>query len=285
MIDGRWMHEAPHRMIQVLQFLAQTGPMTASLEALVARGGGDEEAFCATFTQEVGMRPERFLSTMGLPDAALWLHRDAPILASYFADGWVESAQPSEGAVRLVAASPEEIRSGGAGLDIRWSWQETVFGACLVAVSERGVVAVRLAPRVAGDVLREAQSEWPNARWIEDAAATEPIIQHRFPFGARSSSVGAPLVVWVRGTDLQVQVWKALLRIPFGRVAAYQTIATAVGRPRAVRAVANAVGANPMAWLIPCHRVLRATGAIGGYRWGEGPKRVMLAWEQASRAG
>jgi AraC family transcriptional regulator of adaptative response/methylated-DNA-[protein]-cysteine methyltransferase len=96
---------------------------------------------------------------------------------------------------------------------------------------------------------------------------------------------GRPLALLVRGTNFQVQVWNALLRIPAGRFAAYEDIAGAIGSPRAMRAVGTAVGRNPIAFLIPCHRVIRASGAIGGYRWGLSRKRAMIAWEAGRRAG
>jgi O-6-methylguanine DNA methyltransferase len=130
-------------------------------------------------------------------------------------------------------------------------------------------------------VEEDQRRRWPAARWVRDDAATAPVARSVF---ARPAVPGTPLAVLVRGTNFQVQVWRALLRIPEGSVASYESVAAAAGRPAAVRAAAGAVGDNPVAWLVPCHRVLRKSGLLGGYRWGLERKRAMLAWE-AARTG
>jgi AraC family transcriptional regulator, regulatory protein of adaptative response / methylated-DNA-[protein]-cysteine methyltransferase len=177
--------------------------------------------------------------------------------------------------VTLDAVTPGEFRRRGAGVAIDWGFHDTRFGDALVATTARGVCFVAF---VDDDVSREralaelAQT-WPGAALAERPDATAPV-------AAMLGTPGeSPLRLHVAGTNFQVQVWRALLRIPEGRVTTYSALAQAVGRPAATRAVANAVGANPVSWLIPCHRVIRASGALGGYRWGLDTKRTLLALE------
>jgi AraC family transcriptional regulator of adaptative response/methylated-DNA-[protein]-cysteine methyltransferase len=129
--------------------------------------------------------------------------------------------------------------------------------------------------RPALEALRE---QWPGARLQPDADGTRAIAGRIF---SRRPDAGRPLHLWVRGTNFQVKVWEALLRIPAGALASYGDVAAALGAPQASRAVGSAVAGNPIGYLIPCHRVIRQTGAVGDYRWGSARKKAMLAWESA----
>jgi AraC family transcriptional regulator of adaptative response/methylated-DNA-[protein]-cysteine methyltransferase len=180
--------------------------------------------------------------------------------------------------------TPGEFKLGGAGLAIRYGVHASPFGDYLLAVCERGICGMHF---LSGDSVAAAvealRAAWPRAAVEEGRRATAPYAERIFP--TREAVEPRPLSVLVKGTNFQLQVWEALLRIPPGAVATYEDLATAIGHPRAVRAVGSAVGDNPVAFLIPCHRVLRKTGAFGGYRWGVPRKRAMLAWESARRSG
>jgi AraC family transcriptional regulator of adaptative response/methylated-DNA-[protein]-cysteine methyltransferase len=154
------------------------------------------------------------------------------------------------------------------------------FGDALLALTPRGIC--RLAFLGAGGAAAardELAAAWPAATLRRDDAGTAPAAAAVF-----AGAGDAPLRLWVRGTNFQVAVWRALLRIPEGAVTSYGELAAAAGRPGAARAVGQAVGANPVAYLIPCHRVIRGAGAPGGYRWGPERKRALLAWEAARAA-
>jgi AraC family transcriptional regulator of adaptative response/methylated-DNA-[protein]-cysteine methyltransferase len=171
--------------------------------------------------------------------------------------------------VSVNAVTPGEVRRLGEGLRIQYGVHETPFGRARLAVTTRGITNLAFVDQTAPADLKE---EWPRAELVHDPDATAGWIARIFD---RSGS----LPVFLRGTNLQLRVWEALLRIPEGTVVSYGSLAAALGKPTAARAVAGAVARNPIAYLIPCHRVLRATGAIGGYRWGTARKRAMLARE------
>lgn len=180
--------------------------------------------------------------------------------------------------VQIYGATPGMLRTGGEGLEIRYGRHPTPFGECLVALTDRGICALRFV----GDdgyaaVVRELRDEWPCAVLRAAPAATAPVIERVFAPRSR----GTPLAVHLAGTNFQIRVWEALLRIPPGAVASYADVAQLAGVPNAVRAVASAVARNPVAVLIPCHRVIRATGALGEYRWGTTRKQVLFGWEAA----
>jgi AraC family transcriptional regulator of adaptative response/methylated-DNA-[protein]-cysteine methyltransferase len=178
--------------------------------------------------------------------------------------------------VTLEAVTPGEFKSGGGGLVIRVGRHTTPFGTALLAVTDRGIVALNFVDDHGWDAaLAALRSRWPGATLVRDDAATA------------AASIFAetppqtPLHLLVKGTNFQVKVWEALLRIPAGAVATYGDVAAAIDQPRAVRAVGSAVGANAIAYLIPCHRVIRQGGAISDYAWGTTRKRALLGWEAA----
>lgn len=179
--------------------------------------------------------------------------------------------------VELQARSPDESKARGRGLQIWYGKHETPFGECLIAMTPRGICNLHFLDASEGDAATQILcSEWPQADLIQDQQMTQGIRDRIFE---RVTANGQPLTLWVKGTDFQMQVWRALLKIPFGGTATYQELAAAIGRPTAARAVGSAVGSNPVAYLIPCHRVIRASGELGGFRWGLERKTMMLDWE------
>lgn len=179
--------------------------------------------------------------------------------------------------IELQARSPNEFKTGGSGLQIWYGRHQTPFGECLIAMTPRGICNLHFLdapdPGAAAQALRSA---WPQADLIQDQQMTQGICDRMFESITANSQ---PLKLWVRGTDFQMQVWRALLKIPFGGTTTYQELAAEIGRPTAARAVGSAVGSNPVGYLIPCHRVIRASGELGGFRWGLERKTMMLGWE------
>jgi AraC family transcriptional regulator of adaptative response/methylated-DNA-[protein]-cysteine methyltransferase len=175
--------------------------------------------------------------------------------------------------------SPGEFARKGDGLTIYWGWFDSPFGLALVMGTEKGICGLALASEMGEDVaMQDLTSRWPNATFVEDPMMLRPWVLTAF--GAKDSGLDkAPL--FLIGAPFQIKVWEALLSIPSGEVTTYSDIAETIGNPRAVRAVGTAVGRNPVSWLIPCHRALRKSGALGGYHWGLPVKRAMLAFEAA----
>lgn len=257
-----------------------------------------------TFSRFAGTSPSRFLRWLSAAAARELLQQHATVLDAASVAGVSSPGRLHDLLVTLDAVTPGEIGRGGDGLTIRSGVHPTPLGPAAVAVTERGVLSLGFpdvavagpgtasgasgAPGVDGSDLEvvaasvEAQlaATWPRARLLRDADATAPVVA-RLLAALDGAADGRPLTASVVGTNLQLKVWEALLALPPGRVASYGEVARAAGRPDAVRAVASAVGRNPVAALIPCHRVLRATGELGGYRWGTTRKRMLLAREAA----
>ncbi|MBW2459279.1 MAG: methylated-DNA--[protein]-cysteine S-methyltransferase, partial [Deltaproteobacteria bacterium] len=171
-----------------------------------------------------------------------------------------------------------ELRRGSDGVTVRYGFHPSPFGECLLAATERGVCGLCfVADGGREETLVDLRDRWPRARVERHDQTTAPIVQQVF------TTTGPQATLDVRGTNFQLRVWEALLRVPEGALVQYGDLARAIGAPRAARAVGSAVARNPISWLIPCHRVIRSTGAIGNYRWGAAKKRAIIGWEAARR--
>ena len=232
-----------------------------------------------TFTRFAGVSPTLLLRWLTADAARRLLRERSTVLDTTSAVGLSSPGRLHDLFVTLDGVTPGEISKAGRGITLRTGVHPTPLGLVFVATSDRGVVALRFVDGDPVETRRTFRGEWPAAQVIEDPEATADVVA-RFTRGL----IGAPAVpvpVFAAGTNLQIKVWEALLTIPEASVASYSDVAVLAGNPQAVRAVASAVGRNPVGALIPCHRVLRATGGIGGYRWGEVRKRAMLAREAA----
>jgi AraC family transcriptional regulator of adaptative response/methylated-DNA-[protein]-cysteine methyltransferase len=264
------------RVAALIGWLRENAAARPTLADLAQRAGLSEFHVQRLFTRWAGVSPKRFLQSLTLEDVRRRLAQSRNVLELAADAGLSGAARLHDLVVTLEAVSPGELRSGGAGVRIAWGFHDTPFGRCLLAQTARGVCALRF-----GDddrqQLAKLRHDWPRALPVRDDRATSGTAARIF--GPLERGRHAPLAVLVRGTNFQIQVWRALLRIPTGAVTSYGAVAQAIGHPGAARAVGRAVGANPVAWLIPCHRVLRDSGALGGYRWGETRKAVLLGWE------
>jgi AraC family transcriptional regulator of adaptative response/methylated-DNA-[protein]-cysteine methyltransferase len=270
------------RVSRALRYLEGAAPRQPSLGELAEHVGLSDFHMQRLFTRWAGISPKRFLQVQTLSHAKAALEDARSVLDGTYTAGLSSSGRLHDLFVNLEAVTPGEYRTGGAGLRVNAGFHDTPFGECLIGVTERGVCALSFLDGGRDDAWADLEARWPHAGVMEASRRTAPVAQQIFePLGRRG---GRPLSLLVRGTNFQVQVWNALLRIPPGGFAAYEDIAEAVGAPRAMRAVGTAVGRNPIAFLIPCHRVIRSNGAIGGYRWGVPRKRAIIAWEAGRRA-
>lgn len=235
------------------------------------------------FSRWVGTTPKRFLQFLTAEHAKRALRESRSVLDAAFDTGLTSPGRLHDLMVTLEAVSPGEYRAAGAGLEIRWGVHATPFGEALVGVTRRGICALEfLAEREPEEAVAELAASWPAAGVHHDPAATGSVMARLFPdLHARPEG---PFHLLVRGTNFQVRVWQALLRIPLGAVISYGDLARRLGKPGAARAVGGAVGSNPVSYLIPCHRVVRAATGLGHYRWGAVRKHALLAWE-AARGG
>jgi AraC family transcriptional regulator, regulatory protein of adaptative response / methylated-DNA-[protein]-cysteine methyltransferase len=270
------------RIAAAIHYLAEHWATQPSLEAAAGVAGLSPFHFQRLFTQWVGISPKRFVQQLTLQRAKHALREDATVLDATFAAGLSGPGRLHDLFVTLEALTPGEHRSGGAGLEIRAGFGSTPFGRALVAVTARGVCALRFVDDdAAGDAaMAGLAAEWPAACHVRDDDGAAAVLARIFA-PSTGGAPDAPLRVLVRGTAFQVRVWRALLEIPAAATTTYENIARAVGSPGAARAAGQAIGRNAVAWLIPCHRVIRAEGGLGGYRWGTARKRALLAWERA----
>jgi AraC family transcriptional regulator of adaptative response/methylated-DNA-[protein]-cysteine methyltransferase len=231
------------------------------------------------FTRWAGISPKRFLGLLTVGHAKAVLQAGESVLDTSYEVGLSGPSRLHDLFVGFEAMTPGEYKQQGRSLTLRYGIHPTRFGEALLLTTERGICGLSFVDGDAGVALAEARAAWPLSRLVADPDATGALARQLFDGGG--DGAGAPPQLLLKGTNFQVKVWSALLRVPPGRVVSYLDLASAIGEPRAVRPVANALAHNPVGYLVPCHRVIRATGALGDYRWGHTRRRALLAWESA----
>ena len=272
------------RIARVIRYLDKYHTEQPDLSVLARQVKLSPFHFHRLFSNWAGVTPKDFLQCLTLAQVKESLRNGASILDSALDAGLSGPGRLHDLCVSLEAASPGELKAGGAQWTIAAGFAESPFGTCLVAESPRGICHLSFVEDDDRDAAWAGlEAGWPNARWRQNDAAAARIAEQIFTRpGGRNA--GAILRAFVKGTAFQVRVWRALLEIPPGQFASYGRLATALGCPAAARAVGTAVGQNPLAYLIPCHRVIRETGVIGNYRWGRIRKRAIAVWETAQGA-
>ena len=241
--------------------------------------------FQRMFTRWAGISPKRFLQHRTAQVVKRLLRENRTVLDASYEAGLSGSSRLHDLIVNAEAVSPGEYQRAGEGLTVKYGFHPSPFGECLIAVTARGICHLAFVNPVSrADALDRLKHDWPRAELVADQSATRSAIAIAFPIGAGKKL--PPLSLHIKGTNFQLKVWEALLKIPDGGVTTYGDIAESLHLPGASRAVGTAVGSNPVSWLIPCHRVIRSTGELGGYAWGIERKKVMLMKEQmAPRVG
>ena len=250
-----------------------------ALDEVAEAAGLSPHHFQRLFRRWAGISPKRFGQFLTLDYAKAQLEASASILDTAYDAGLSGPSRLHDLFVTYEAMSPGAFKKGGDGVDLSYGVHPSPFGPCFIGQTERGICALGFADVDVQAVRVEFERRWPAARFHEDRAATAAVVTRIFD--SQPATVDAPLRLAVCGTNFQLRVWEALLRIPPGRIASYHALAQALGLPRSARAVGGAVAANPVSYLIPCHRVIRRTGRFSNYEWGPARKRVMLGWEAA----
>ncbi len=266
------------RIASAIQFIEEHAGDQPTLDEVALHVGLSPFHFQRLFRRWAGISPKRFLQFVTVEHAKGLLRSSASVMDAAFEVGLSGPARLHDHFVALEAVTPGEYKSGGAGIDIGYGVQASPFGDMFLATTDRGICGLRFVDDETDDAVDWLRRLWPGARLFEDRRGTSVLAERVFDSGPASSE---PLQLFVRGTNFQVAVWKALLKIPPGRLVAYEQVAQAIGRPTASRAVGSAVGANRISFLIPCHRVIRTSGAMGGYAWGTPRKRAMIGWESS----
>ena len=276
-LDAR--SRAFHNVVEALRCLQESGDTKTEWQALAHRLGWTADHMQRVFADWAGISPKRFLQVLRMQSAGKAMQESSVLEASLQA-GLSSPGRLHDLVVACEAATPGEWKSGGKGLRVTSGFGATPFGDALLAWTDRGITFLQftsqLEPVVTRDELTERlHQHWPAAtHHREDSEASTRLAAL---FGHHPPS--KPLHLFVRGTNFQVQVWRALLDLPSNTTTSYGALADSLGHPQGARAIAGAVAANPIGILIPCHRVLRADGTLGGYRWGLERKRALLALE------
>jgi AraC family transcriptional regulator of adaptative response/methylated-DNA-[protein]-cysteine methyltransferase len=266
------------RAIEYLRAHARRQPRLAEVAAAV---GLSESEFQRRFSAWAGISPKRYLQFLSKEYAKQTLHRSASVLDATFDAGLSSPGRLHDLLVTCEAVTPGELRAFGEGVPMRCGFFASPFGEAFVAVTPRGVCSLAFVEPGGRDAALEAlRDEWPRADIRRDDAAAAAIACRIFG----TARPADPVHLWVKGSNFQLKVWEALLRVPAGHLVSYRDVARAIGRPEASRAVGSAVAANSIALLIPCHRVIRASGDLGDYRWGPARKATLIASEAAAAA-
>ena len=266
------------RIARAIGYLQRHAAQQPGLAAVAQHVNLSEHHFQRLFTRWAGVSPKRFVQYLTIEHAKLRLAESGGVLDLADAVGLSGPGRLHDLFVTLEAMSPGECRTGGAGLAIRYGVHDTPFGPAVIAVTSRGICALYFIDGGSDPAVR-LRREWPNADLREEPRSTAPFAARLFlPLASRR---GRALALLVKGSNFQVRVWRALLELPFGSLVTYGHVAEQISAPGSARAVGTAIGANPIAWLIPCHRVIRESGVLGGYRWGTERKAAMLGWESA----
>ncbi len=265
------------RMERALEWLAAHGAQQPSLQATAAAVGMSPFHFQRVFSRWAGVSPKQFLQALSLARAKQRLAAGASVFEAALDAGLSGPGRLHDAFVTVEAVTPGEFKRGLAGVTVGYGFHPSPFGECLVMTTARGICGLGFVMGEDRDAaFASLAARFPAALLREQAAQTGALVARIF---SREAPADAPLRLLLCGTRFQVQVWRALLEIPRGRVASYEALARRVGNPRAVRAVGTANGANPISYLVPCHRVIRKTGALGGYEWGLGRKLAILGME------
>jgi AraC family transcriptional regulator of adaptative response/methylated-DNA-[protein]-cysteine methyltransferase len=267
---------------QAIQYIEANAQRQPELDEIASAIGLSEYHFQRLFTRWAGISPKRFIQFLTKEHAKELLARSENLLETTHQVGLSSLGRLHDLFISTEAVTPGEFKSQGAGLTIHYGVHHTPFGKCLIATTERGICHLSFVQTSEGNAIDNLVANWKRASMVEDYKATAPLITRIFMTPKPDSAfekANQHLSLHLRGTNFQIKVWEALLQIPTGTATTYEDIAAKIGNPNAVRAVGTAVGHNPIAVLIPCHRVIRKSGEFGNYRYGAARKMALLARE------
>jgi AraC family transcriptional regulator, regulatory protein of adaptative response / methylated-DNA-[protein]-cysteine methyltransferase len=264
------------RIERAIEYLTQNYELQPDLHTVADASATSPEHLQRLFQQWAGVSPKRFLDCLTVQHLKAKLSAQASLAEASEEVGLSGEARGRELLIRLESVTPSVIQTKGVGLALMYGSHVTPFGHAVVVLSDRGVTDLHFVEEnEIPAVLATVQKRWPAAVLTQNQSVAQAVIASIFA----PVEQGRGFSLQVFGTPFQVKVWQALLQIPEGQVTTYQSIAEAIGQPKAIQAVGNAVGDNPIAYLIPCHRVIRKSGVLGEYRWGAMRKRALLGYE------
>lgn len=266
------------RIKEAIQYINEHYKSQPTLENIAAQVHISPDHFQRLFTEWAGISPKKFLQYISLANAKTILKENqATLFDTAFAIGLSGTGRLHDLFVSIEGMTPGEYKNGGLHLSINYSYAKSPFGEILVASTMKGICYMAFADSKE-EAFNELRTIYPNAIYQHQ---TDAIQLKAVSFFARDRQQPEQIRLHVKGTDFQLKVWETLLKIPMGELTTYGEIAKHLENPKACRAVGSAVGDNPVAFFIPCHRVIRSTGIFGQYHWGSDRKTAMIGWENA----
>jgi AraC family transcriptional regulator of adaptative response/methylated-DNA-[protein]-cysteine methyltransferase len=271
------------RVEEAIHFLEANYRQRPSLDEIADSVHLSKYHFQRLFKRWAGISPTQFMQFLTLEYAKGRLQESQSILDVALESGLSGPGRLHDLFVTFEAVTPGEYKRHGAGMGIRYGFHDTPFGECLLAATERGICALYFVQEgKRSTALEQLAGQWPQASLVEDPGQTRPLAGRIF--APVSTEPARPFHLLLKGTNFQVKVWQALLAIPPGAMVSYQDVAAHIGEPKSARAVGGAIARNPVAFLIPCHRVINSSGEVHRYRWGAARKKAILGWEASQRA-
>lgn len=281
-----------NRIEKAIQYLEENFQHQPELDEVAEKVHLSPFHFQRIFTDWAGVSPKRFLQFLTVDFLKTKLEQSKNIVEAADAAGLSSQSRVYDLFTTLEAVTPQEYKQKGSGIRIEYGIHETPFGLCLIGVTERGIcwlsfIGTEEYPK---HELEKMKEHWHNSIFHQDQSLTLRFIHSIFNHKDADLPVGkagakTKLHVFVKGTNFQIKVWEALLKIPMGDITTYQGVAQQIQSPKAMQAVGSAVGLNHIAYLIPCHRVIRKDGILGEYRWGSTRKKSIIGWEIAKASG
>lgn len=274
-----------NRIEKAIQYLEENFQRQPDLDEVAEKVHISPFHFQRIFSEWAGISPKRFLQFLTVDFLKEKLEESKNIVEAADAAGLSSQSRVYDLFTTLEAVTPQEYKERGSGIRVEYGIHETPFGSCLIGVTERGIcwlsfIGTDEDPRIELERMKE---HWHNSVFHQNQNLTLTFVHSIF--NRKDAEAPRKLHLFVKGTNFQIKVWEALLRIPMGDVTTYQGIAQQIQSPKAMQAVGSAVGSNHIAYLIPCHRVIRKDGILGEYRWSSTRKKSIIGWEMAKASG
>lgn len=266
------------RIAKAIEYIRSNFKLQPSLEEVAEKIHLSPAHFQKMFSDWAGTSPKKFLQFISLEHAKSLLKEEkANLFDTAFETGFSSTSRLHDLFVKIEGMSPAEYKNGGKNLNINYSFSDSPFGKLIAASTEKGICYMAFENDIQ-KALGDLQSKFPNASFIE---RPDELQANALSIFNKDWTKLNTVKLHLKGTDFQLKVWESLLTIPMGKLSTYGSLAGKIGHPNASRAVGTAIGSNPVAFLIPCHRVIQSSGKIGGYMWGTDRKQLMIGWESS----